>query len=60
MDTSDRRTKRLLRKFGKLDYPHQHYLVAQFLMKNAKREGNYFITLIRLFQKEKENDSCND
>ena len=56
MDTTDRRTKRLMKKFGKLDYPHQHYLVEQFLKKNAKREGNFFIALISLYQKEKEND----
>lgn len=55
MDTTDRRTKRLMRKFGKLDYPHQYYLVEQFLRKNAKREGNYFIALISFYQKEKEN-----
>ena len=52
MKDFDNKTKRLMKKFGKLDYPHQYWLVEQFLRKNAKQEGNYFIALIKFYQEE--------
>lgn len=50
---TEKKINRLLQKFDKLDYSLQYWMFERFIKRNAKREGEYFITLIK-YEMEKQ------